>query len=119
MWQPGKVVWLSCLSSPVFSRACFSRESSADDPSHHWTLSGVVSLRTCSTHSATAGERSCKAVNECGAVAISNPRMSVCPDETTEYSGETDSCYETVGSGTRNVIDRYQNRQHAPRGGAC
>src|SRR6187549_322815 len=89
MWQPGKVVWLSCLSSPVFSSACFSRASSAGEPSHHWTLSGVVSWRTCSTHSATAGERSCRAVNECGAVAISGPQLSVCPDETTEYSGET------------------------------
>src|SRR5690349_24835244 len=98
MWQPGKVVWLSCLSSPVFSRACLSRASSAGDPSHHWTLSGVVSLRTSSTHSATAGERSCRAVNESGAVAITDPQLSVCPDETTEYSRETDNRYEAAVS---------------------
>src|SRR5262249_41422761 len=75
-------------NSPDFSRLCLRRVSSAGEPSHHWTRSGVVSWCTCSTQSATAGERLSRAVKEWGAVAISSPQLSVCPDETTEYSGE-------------------------------
>src|SRR5689334_11753503 len=89
MWQPGKVVWLSFLSSPDFSRVCFSLSSSAGEPSHHWILSGVVSLRTDSTQSATAGAISGSERSDWGAVAITlYLQLSVCPDETKEYSGD-------------------------------
>src|ERR1041384_8355706 len=89
MWQPGKVVWLSCFSSPDFSSCCFRRASSAAEPSHQWTRSGVVSCRTDSTQSATAGESWGREMNAWGAVAIEwSLNCLSCPDETTEYSCE-------------------------------
>src|SRR6478735_5011494 len=121
MWQPGNVAWLSCLSSPVFSSDCLRRASSAWEPSHHWTRSGVVSCRTWSTHSATAGARCSSEVKDCGAVAIAVPGLSACPGETEEYSGEpVGGLYPQVAlTAVGRDLCRGQKSQHELRAPHC